>query len=522
MRLPYGRAIASTVTYAHPSWYAARGYIVAIQDVRGCGQSEGHFYPFQAEEMTDGVDTLLWCQSLSGSNGKVGMYGFSYQGVTQFQAVAGGGTAAGLTTICPSMATLDFYRGWNYWGGALALDFVLPWAVQLAQDQAQFRQLEPTATELGRARSRLSDWLDFTPLNQLPLLQNQPVGEFYFDWVRVAIADSDYYRRLNPSQYLRTFDLPALHIAGWADTFLEGTLSAYQECRQKTPQPQSLTIGPWQHIPWSRRVGAEDFGAQASPHIDALQIRWFDRWLKNEPNGIESEPLVRVFEMGANRWLSFSAWPPPAETRNLWLKSDGLANGPDSQGTLELKAETDFEFDTYVYDPRIANPTTPYGPYDQRAVHQRSDLLLYTSAPFETRATVCGTPKFHLYAATTAPDTDWVVKLMRLEPSGRAILMAAGVLRARFRHSWTEPSPVIPNQIEYYAIPLRPTCWTVVAGERLQLAIASAAFPWIDRNPNTGQWPTTAQFGDFQCATQTVFHSTDWPSRLELPLLADG
>ncbi|MEO0855153.1 MAG: CocE/NonD family hydrolase, partial [Cyanobacteria bacterium J06648_11] len=277
VRLPYGREVASTVVYAHPSWYAAQGYIVVIQDVRGCGRSEGRFEPFRYE-IEDGIDTVRWCRDLSGSNGKVGTYGFSYQGVTQFQAATQPHSETGLTTLCPAMAGIQFDEGWNTWGGALALDFVLPWAVQLAQDSAQFQQLEPQATNLGKARSHIQQWLNFTPLDELEVLRNQPVGQFYFDWVRAKTSEADSSREIAPESQLDRFDFPALHIAGWADPFLDATLHAYRHCLARSPQLQKLVIGPWQHIPWSRRVGDEDFGADATPDIDRLQVRWFDRW----------------------------------------------------------------------------------------------------------------------------------------------------------------------------------------------------------------------------------------------------
>ncbi|MEO1132022.1 MAG: CocE/NonD family hydrolase [Cyanobacteria bacterium J06639_1] len=522
MRLPYGREIASTVVYAHPSWYAAQGYIVVIQEVRGCGRSEGSFDPFRYE-IEDGIDTVRWCRDLPDSSGKVGTYGFSYQGVTQFQAATLPGSETGLTALCPAMAGIQFYKGWNTWGGALALDLVLPWAVQLAQDSAQFQQLEPQATELGRARSHIQQWLNFTPLRELAVLQNQPVGQFYFDWIAATTPNADYYREISPESQLDRFEFPALHVAGWADPFLEATLHAYQHCVERSPHLQKLVIGPWQHIPWSRHVGEADCGAAATPDIDRLQIRWFDRWLKQSPNGIDAEAPVQAFEMGSNRWLDFPAWPPETERRSLWLKSDGLACGPDSSGQLvpdpsAIADATTMEFDTYVCDPRIANPVTPYGPYDQRAVHRRPDLLLYASEPLGQDWAIAGSPTFHLYAATTAPDTDWVVKLMQVDSTGRALLLSAGVLRSRFRHSFAQPELLAPDEITAYPISLRPTCRLVPAGMRLQVAIASGAFPWIDRNPNTGQWPTSARFSDFQTAVQTVFHAESCPSRLDVPL----
>lgn len=175
-------------------------------------------------------------------------------------------------------------------------------------------------------------------------------------------------------------------------------------------------------------------------------------------------------------------------------------------------------FDTYVYDPRIANPVTPYGPYDQRAVHHRPDMLLYESEALEGDWAIAGSPVLQLYAATTVPDTDWVVKLMQVDARGRALLLTAGVLRARFRQGVLQPELLAADDIIQYQISLRPTCRLVPAGMRLQVAIASGAFPWIDRNPNTGQWPASARFSDFQTAVQTVFHSPSHPSRINLPL----
>ncbi|MEM9568207.1 MAG: CocE/NonD family hydrolase [Cyanobacteria bacterium P01_E01_bin.34] len=561
MRLPYGRAVASTVVYAHPSWYASQGFIVVIQDVRGCGLSQGTFYPLQTAEISDGVQTVDWCRRLPGSNGKVGMYGFSYQGITQFQAVAGGASSVGLAAIAPSMAAIDRYRGWCYWGGALALDLVLPWSIQLVQDQAQFRRTEPDATQLGQARADIQTWLNVTPLDRLELFQGRSQADFYFDWLREAVADSEYEQDFNPQLYLEnSCDVPGLHIAGWADSYLLGTLHAYEWLQKHTAYPQHLVVGPWQHIPWSRHVGELDFGPAASPAIDRLQVQWFRHWLNNndfpeskrQPSSFphESTPdetlpnnestgelvldaTVNLFEMGSNRWLQFDRWPVPTVPHHLWLASDGLANGPDSNGQLvahppesardnaadsEKVSEPGSEFDTYVYDPRIANPTTPYGPYDQRRVHHRPDLLLYTSKPLDTSMAIAGSPITILYAATTAVDTDWVVKLMRVTSNGAAVLLSAGVLRGRFHQSLSQPERLPPNEIVQYSIALRPTCWYVPVGDRLQVAIASAAFPWIDRNPNTGQWPASAHYSDFQMATQTVFHSPQWPSHIVLPI----
>ncbi len=517
MRLPYGRAIASTVTYAHPAWYARQGYTVVIQAVRGTDRSEGEFYPF-AQEYDDGYDTVQWCaQELPGSNGRVGMYGFSYQGVTQIQAAVE--QPPGLVTICPAMATADFYHGWYYFGGALALDFALPWSLQLAQNRAWFGGLEPQATDWQTGQAQISQWLSHTPLSEFPLLKGEDQGQHFFDWVRNPQPDAAYWQQLNPLSRFAHYDLPALHIAGWADLFIEATLNTYVQATRMTAQPQKLIAGPWRHLPWLRRVGEVDYGAAAASPVDQLQVRWFDHWLKGEPTGVLDEPPVQVFLMGENRWLDYPSWPPETSVSNVYLHSQGLAHGPDGDGVLSTELPSQQPPDFYVYDPRIANPTTAYGPYDQRGVHQRTDLVCYTSPSLDYVLAIVGTPVFELYAASSAPDTDWVVKLMDVDENGCSLLITCGVLRARFRNSWTQPEWLVPDQVQRYRIRLRPTCHSFAPGHRLQITVASAAFPWIDRNANSTVWPYEARVSDFQMATQQIHHSPEFPSHLQLPVL---
>ncbi len=507
MRLPYGRAIASTVTYAHPSWYAAQGYIVVIQDVRGCGTSEGEFYPFR-NEYEDGYDTVRWCvEELEGSIGKVGMYGFSYQGVTQFQAAVM--QPPGLVTICPAMATADFYHGWFYFGGAIALDFTLSWALQLTQNQAYFHKLEPEATDLWQAQKDITKWLNATPINQLEVLKHQPLGQFFFDWISHPYADDSYWQALNPLSRFDRFDLPALHIAGWADLFVEATINTYQQAKKATNQPQYLIGGPWQHMPWRSQVGELDFGEAATPQIDQLQIDWFDYWLKGKDNGMIERSPVQLFLMGENRWLDLPKWNADPEYLELYLGDrDQLQSVlPQASGLPDI----------YIYDPRIPNPSTAYGAYDQKSQHYRTDLLLYVGNPLIENLRISGVAEFQLYAATSARDTDWVIKLLDIYPDGRQMLVSMGVLRARFR---SEPMELIqPQAILEYVIKLRPTCHCFKLGHQIGIAIASAAFPLIERHSNTEKLPSTTVVSEFFEATQEIYHTHEFPSRLRLPLL---
>jgi len=514
MRLPYGRAIASTCTYAHPSWYAHQGYIVVIQDVRGCGTSDGEFYPFR-NEYDDGFDTVEWCaKELEGSNGKVGMYGFSYQGVTQFQAAVQ--QPEGLVTICPTMATADLYHGWFYFGGAVSLDFDVNWALQLAQNRAWYLKQEPQATKLFEAQKQSAKWLESAPLNEIELFKNQnqdfgDFGKFFFDWIGNQQADDQYWQSLNPLSYFDRFDIPALHIAGWADIFIEATINTYHQCKAATKKPQHLVVAPWQHLPWLPKVGEIDFGEAAVSKVDQLQIDWFDFWLKGIENGISDRAPVQLFLMGKNHWLNFPEFPNSPNIQNFYLSSNKQLT-PQSPITHHPLP------DIYVYDPRNPNPSTNYGFYDQRHVHQRWDVMVYQSEELENDLAIAGIPQFILYAATTAPDTDWVIKLLDIYPDGKQMLVSMGVLRAKFRNSWTEPEWVEPDVVTEYRIKLRPTCQNFAKGHRLGIAISSAAFPIIERHSNTQKLPSEATMSDFVEATQQIFYGVDHPSHLELPI----
>lgn len=512
MRLPYGRAIASTCTYAHPSWYAHQGYIVVIQDVRGCGTSDGEFYPFR-NEYEDGFDTVEWCaKKLDGSNGRIGMYGFSYQGVTQFQAAVQ--QPEGLVTICPSMATADLYHGWFYFGGAVCLDFDINWALQLAQNRAWYLKQEPQATKLFETQKQSVRWLESAPLSEIALFKNPDFGDFgkfFFDWIGNQQANDEYWQKLNPLSYFDRYDLPALHIAGWADIFIEATINTYHQAKSATKKPQHLIVAPWQHLPWLPKVGELDFGENAVSKIDQLQIDWFDFWLKEIDNGISDRSPIQLFLMGKNHWLDLPEFPQSSIIQNLYLASNKQLTPQSPINNHQLP-------DIYVYDPRNPNPSTNYGFYDQRNVHQRWDVMVYQSDELDEDLAIAGIPQFILYAATTAPDTDWVIKLLDIYPDGRQMLVSMGVLRTKFRNSWTEPEWIESDVVNKYLIDLRPTCQNFAKGHRIGIAISSSAFPIIERHSNTKKLPSEATISDFVEAIQQIFYGMEYPSHLQLPI----
>jgi putative CocE/NonD family hydrolase len=460
MRLPYGRAIASTVVYKHPSWYAEKGYIVVIQEVRGTGNSEGEFYPFRYE-YNDGFDTVQWCiNEILHNNGKLGMYGFSYQGVTQFQSAVM--QPQGLVTICPCMASADLYNGFLYWGNALCWEFVLTWAVQLTQIRAQNKKLEPQATNLLQMQSEIKNWLTFLPMEQMPFLRDESLADFFGDWLTNHHGTEAYWQELNPLTYFDKYDLPALHIGGWADIFIEGTVNTYWQARAHTNQPQHLVIPPYQHFPWSSRVGDIDFGMTVNKDIDRLQIDWFDFWLKGIDNGIIQQQPVNLFLMGSNEWLKLTEFPS-GQDLTLYLGSDFiLLSEPNHDAHLPH---------TIVYDPRVPTPTTNYSFCDQFSINQRWDILVYTSDSITNTIKVVGSPKVVLQGEVSNTPTDWVVKLLDIHPDGRQLLVTMGILHYAS----------IPDLIQEITIQLRPTAHSFLAQHKIGLAIAGGAFPMISR-----------------------------------------
>jgi putative CocE/NonD family hydrolase len=220
---------------------------------------------------------------------------------------------------------------------------------------------------------------------------------------------------------------------------------------------------------------------------------------------------VQLFLMGKNHWLALPEFPQSPITKNLYLSENKQLSSQSPITNHQLP-------DIYVYDPRNPNPSTNYGFYDQRNVHQRWDILVYQGDELEGDFAIAGIPEFILHAATTAPDTDWVIKLLDIYPDGKQMLVSMGVLRARFCNSWTEHEWVEPDVVNEYRIKLRPTCQNFAKGHRIGVVISSSAFPMIERHSNTQMLPSEAMVSDFVEATQQVFYGVEYPSCLMLPV----
>src|SRR6266446_7971579 len=344
LRLPYNKDLAQTYVYASPGFYASHCYIVVVQDVRGQYKSDGFFYTFRYEA-NDGYDTIEWAAALPKSNGKVGMYGFSYPGGTQLLPATL--RPPHLVAIVPAMTSSDYHDGWTYEGGALDQSFAEDWPLTTLANSHVRRYPDGAAIDAVMNQAvadEFTKWYWFLPLKDFPpLFPNDPrVAPYFYDWLKHPDNDA-YWQRWSLRTRYGQIKVPALHFDGWYDIFIDGALENFNGLRhhagsQLARENQQLVVGPWLHLPWGRKVGALDFGAQADNPIDQLQLRWFDYWLKGIDNGVDREPKVRIFVMGANKWRTAEAWPiPGTEFRKYYLHSQGEANTVSGDGWLSTK-----------------------------------------------------------------------------------------------------------------------------------------------------------------------------------------
>ena len=506
MRQPYGRRIASTVTYAHPSWYAANGYIVVIQDVRGRGTSEGRFRLF-ADEVRDGGEAVAWAARLPGATGRIGMYGFSYQGHTQMLALAAGRPE--LQAMCPAMTTWDVRSEWAYEGGAFCFLGNLQWGIQMAAEQARLAG-DAEAYDALLAASRAMPLHSPVPCRPHVLETYARYGH-YGDWLTRDASDT-YWNDIAVGRALdgKTMDVPILHIGGWYDLMMNGTLHIFREARARSRKPQRLVIGPWTHMPWGRHAGA-DFGPAAVSDIDALQIAWFDRFLKDIDNGVDRVPPVRLFDLIEKRWRDFEAWPQPRR-RAFYTSSDGLA-ATTMSGRLSEEMPAQAAIDVIVHDPwrpvpSLGGHNAEHGGMQERsALDDRADVMVFTTAPLNAPMTLAGNVALTLSVRADQPCFDVSAILSRVTSDGRAFNLTQGHCRVE-----SSDAPV--------HIGMRALCTTLPAGDSLRLSLAAANFPAFAVNPGTGAAPADARQIDNRITTLFVSSGGPTPSRLDLPILA--
>ena len=511
-------------------YFASRGYAVAAQDVRGRWDSEGDWYPFK-NEAQDGYDTQEWLGSQTWCDGNVGTAGGSYVAMVQWQAAPL--RSRYLKAMVPRVGYSNFYHNWAYTGGAFQLGFNLRWAaIQMHTRTNQVQYLWfPEESHLSNLH-----W-------HLPLIDmDEAAGRnnrIWKDWIEHPSYD-DYWRSFPPvEEHYSEIAVPVYGMGGWYDVFLQGTLNNFMGVRKHGREPgksaQKVVIGPWVHNLGNSGVetttGDVDFGECVRLDLMNEHLRWFDYWLKGVDNGVMSEPPVNVFVMGANEWRSSSDWPIP-DTRYVpyYLHSEGNANSSFGDGWLGTEMPLSEEADHFIYDPKnpvmtvggstcCSENVTPVsmGPRNQASLEWRPDILVYTSMILDEDLEVTGPVSMVLYASSDARDTDFTAKLVDVAPNGTAMNVAQGIIRARYRDSWEEPTLLEAGVIYEFTIDLWSTSNRFLKGHRIRVEVSSSNFPQFDRNPNTGN-----RFGmdaETQPANQTVYHNAEHPSHIILPVV---
>lgn len=564
LRTPYDKSTAQTCVYLDTMWYARYGYMVVVQDCRGRYRSEGEFYPYKYET-ADSEDTIKWAASLPGSNGEVAMYGFSYPGSVQLLAASN--KLPQLKTIMPAMTGCNFYEPWTYEGGSLTQGFIQSWTLSLARDTALRAGDVAGMKRILGVLGQYNSMAYATPLNAL-FEEIKSYVPYYFDWVEHDTYD-DYWKKIAVQERYDDISLPVLHVGGWYDIFISGTIKnfiALRELQKNDPKRgrQKLLIGPWHHVPWQPKVGCVYFGSEAENIVDLVQLKWLDQQMRSTDqtnsstvSSADADPDVSVFILGANKWAHFDSWPPTsAKQMNLFLHSGGRANATAGDGMLSTKSPESEPWDSFIYDPTFPVPSSgghgccfedmlPMGACDQSSNQMRNDVLVYSTPPLAADLTVAGAVSVLIYASTTAVDTDFTAVLSEVDAGGRAINVCNGIARASrcavpkeeyvkssggsagaiddillaSRRFKTGDAKRVLSGEKVYAIEIH-LGWIAAMfreGHRIRLEISSSNFPHYERNTNTGN--RFADLSEFKTARQILFHDKDHPSALYLQVL---
>ena len=515
MRTPYSNNTDALIEKARR--LANIGYVCVLQDCRGRWDSDGDYYPFREGE--DGYDTQEWIGQQPWSNGKIGMAGGSYLGAAQWQSAPH--RSQYLTCMAPRVICCDYFSGLVYPGGAFQLNVLMTWGMRTTGRTGQSIDFHHWASALRAL-----------PVNTMDELAGREL-DFWQDWLAHPTYD-DYWDVINDEQRWGEIVAPAFNMGGWYDLYAQHTFINFNGLRQhggsQAARQSKLIVGPWPHaLSSSPRTGDIDFGAHSMVDLEALELRWFDFWLKEIDNGIVAEAPLRLFIMGDNLWRDEWEWPLARTDWQPWyLHSNGNANTLRGDGTLLPSAPADEPADHFTYDPCYPVQTAggnnccsphiiPWGPYDQAAVEMRQDVLCYTSAPLAAAVEVTGPIQVVLYAASDGPDTDWTAKLVDVAPTGYAKNLCDGIIRARYRESFTQPTLIEAHKVYQYTIEVGVTGNVFRKGHCIRVEISSSNFPRFDRNPNTGH--TYGVDAELRSAAQTVYHTQDYPSHILLPVI---
>ena len=570
-RTPYGKTAVSRseidtgMTASRPrpevaAWFVRRGYIVVYQDCRGRYASEGEFVKYLSDG-EDGYDTIAWLAVQPWCDGKIATMGLSYAAHTQ-GALACLNPPALAAMVIDSGAFSNAYRSGIRSGGAFEMKQVT-WAFNEAK-QSALAKADPVV-RAALEQEDLLEWFKvmpwkpgFSPVRWVPEYEHYLFalwthGSFDEYWKRIGIYAEGYYERFA--------DVPQIHMSSWYDAYVRTATDNYIALSKKKRGPVRLIMGPWTHGDRSKSYSGDvDFGTAATidnnlaAHWREFRLRWFDHWVKGVANGVDREPAVRLFLMGGGsgrsnaegrldhggRWIAGRDWPlPETEYTRYFLHADGrLARVRPPRNAAPLV----YDFDPADPVPTMGGPLTSGAPVfvggafnqieDARffgvrhpgmPLSARHDVLVFETPPLAQDVAVIGPVVVHLFIASDCVDTDFTAKLIDVHPPntdyprGFAMNLCDGILRCRYRTSWSRPSLMTPGKTYEIAIEPYATCNLFKAGHRIRLDISSSNFPRYDVNSNTGEPEGRAILR--RVATNTVFVDHQRASHIVLPVV---
>ena len=551
-RTPYDKAGSGNVT--NGTYYARRGYVCAIQDVRGRFVSEGEWYPF-AKEAPDGYDTVEWLAAQEWSDGQVGTMGASYCGSDQSALATL--NPPHLSTMIVAVGASNYYHCSMRQNGALEQRFMI-YAFRMATTSKEAFADPNIKAAVDRAFANVGEWVSRAPLKKgtspLRMLPN------YEQWVLDLFTHGEYddywkQRGYAISQYYEEHaDVPTLYLGGWYDSYARATCENYTALSKMKKSQQVLMMGPWTHGGWGvTNAGDVDFGNHSFINYNDLRLAWFDHFLKGMHTEVSDWSPVKIFVMGTGEgipnyqgrlhhsgyWRDEQDFPlPDTQFTPYYLHADGelSATLPSTDGSTSR-----FSFDPQDPVPTIgggisaADPIMGAGAFDQRGnsrffgcqdtlpLNARSDVLTFQTPPLENDVEVTGPITVKLHASSSARDTDFTAKLIDVcplsddFPDGLAINLTDSIIRARYRNGWDTPELLEPGNVYEFVFELYPTSNIFKKGHRIRLDISSSNWPRFDANPNTG--------GDLgverrlEIAEQTIYHESEHPSHVVLPII---
>lgn len=493
MRTPYGR---TNINRIFATLFAERGFNVVAQDVRGRFGSEGHFEPY-VHEAADGAATLAWIAKQPWSNGRIGMWGQSYVGFVQWAAATTG--TPHLHAMLPAVTQANL--GGPTDQGFMWLDQTLRWILLL---EAMMDSSLPVWQKMALSyyapeqNKRVAAGWTHLPLAAADTAVLGHAQDFYQTWARHYQPDDPYWQAVDLRRKVPEVAVPLHLVAGWYDIFLQGQLADYAALRQAGHAPY-LTIGPWTHMDQQGMIAAVREG-----------LDWFTAKLKGDAGAIRPLP-VRVYLQGADQWLDYEAWPPPAQEAPFYLQALGqLATTEPPAGSTP---------DQYRYDPADPTPnlggallSIEAGRVDNRSLEARPDVLTYTTEPLSEPLTVIGPVRLRLFVRSSLEHTDFYGRLCDVGEDGRSLNVCDGLFRVQPGRGEPQPDGSLLVEVDMTA-----TAYRFLPGHRLRLQVSSGAHPRLSRNLGTGE--PVMHGTEMRVAHQTIYHDPNHPSALILPLM---